>query len=117
MNLLNEGILPPNEPDDRDERREERKIAQKRETVADIVAEMNRTKYGDDDCSVKWCLQEWADRIEAAWKREREALEAHVRSLQSQLKVAYSCGEQPQGNAAAMREALMIYEKQEGAGK
>ena len=46
------------------------------------------------------------DRIEAAWTREREALEAHVRSLQSQLKVAYSCGEQPQGNAAAMREAV-----------
>ena len=47
------------------------------------------------------------DRIEAAWKREREALEAHVRSLQSQLKVAYSCGEQPQGNAAAIYAALV----------
>lgn len=46
------------------------------------------------------------DRIEAAWTREREALEAHVRSLQSQLKVAYSCGEQPQGNAAAIYDAL-----------
>ena len=46
------------------------------------------------------------DRIEAAWKREREALEAHVRSLQSQLKVAYSCGEPPQGNAATMSEAM-----------
>ncbi len=48
-----------------------------------------------------------ADHLEAAWKQEREALEAHVRSLQSQLKVAYSCGEQPRGDAAAMREALI----------
>ena len=51
------------------------------------------------------------DRIEAAWTREREALEAHVRSLQSQLKVAYSCGEQPQGNAAVMYKALLIVKK------
>jgi hypothetical protein len=69
-----------------------------RETVADIEAWIRRHAdiYGYD----------LADRIKVAWKHEREALESHVRSLQSQLKVAYSCGEQPQGNAAAMCDAL-----------
>ena len=69
-----------------------------RETVADIEAWIRRHAdiYGYD----------LADRIKVAWKHEREALEAHIRSLQSQLKVAYSCGEQPQGNVAAMHAAL-----------
>lgn len=39
------------------------------ETIADIIAEMQNTKYGDEECQVKWCLTTWADRLEAAWKR------------------------------------------------
>lgn len=41
------------------------------ETIADIIAEMQETKYGDAECEVKWCLTQWADRLEAAHKRER----------------------------------------------
>ena len=48
MNLVHEGVLPPNEPDDRDERREEREMAQEIETVADILAEMRR-EVGDGE--------------------------------------------------------------------
>ena len=63
----------------------------KQETIADIVAEMRRIKYNGEDCTVKWCLTFWADRIEAAYNFEREAVcenSSHV------------------GNAAAMRKAL-----------
>ena len=42
---------------------------EKKETIADIVAEMRRIKYNGEDCTVKWCLTFWADRIEAAEKR------------------------------------------------
>lgn len=49
MNLVNEGVLPPNEPDDRDERREAREMAQERETVAGIVAEMRREVCDGED--------------------------------------------------------------------
>lgn len=50
-----------------------------RETVADIVAEMHREanelcEYGTH------CVGNYADRIEAAWKREREAIEREARS-------------------------------------
>ena len=80
MNLVNEGVLQPNEPDDRDERREEREMAQERETVADIVADIrerayNATRHGErttENYAVSELLKSIADRIEAAWKRERE---------------------------------------------
>lgn len=42
MSLVNEGVLPPDELDDRDERREEQEIARSRETFADIVADLRK---------------------------------------------------------------------------
>ena len=86
MNLVHEGVLPPNEPDDRDERREEREMAQERETLADILAEWrdcieaaNPTVWNDARIAglVKTTKAQqlaYLDRIEAAWKREREHL-------------------------------------------
>ena len=69
MNLVHEGVLPPNEPDDRDERREEREMAQEIETVADIVAEI-RAYGAQPPPRLMWL--DIADRLEAGWKRERE---------------------------------------------
>lgn len=40
------------------------------ETTEDIIAAMRKTKYGDEECQVKWCLTPWADRFDAAHKRE-----------------------------------------------
>ena len=76
MNLVNEGVLPPDELDDRDERREEQERARSRETVADIVAEY-RSDADAMDCGQLYqptteYLRRLLDRIEAAWKRERE---------------------------------------------
>ena len=82
MNLVNEGVLPPDEPDDRDERREEMEMAQKRETVADIVAELRNKTGNMYDCTITTDEEEfhsYADRIEAAWKRERELLRSCAR--------------------------------------
>lgn len=44
MNLVNEGVLPPDELDDRDERREEQERARSRETFAEIERHYNRAK-------------------------------------------------------------------------
>lgn len=45
-------------------------MADTQETIADIIAEMRKTKYGDAECEVKWRLTQWAARLEAAQKRE-----------------------------------------------
>lgn len=47
---------------------------ERQKTVSDIVAKMRRTKYCSDECTVKWCLTEWADCIEAAAKREGDSI-------------------------------------------
>lgn len=62
-------------------------------TLADIVAEMRRgTRLPGywRSCALNKILQYHADRIEAAWNREREAIKSSA-----------------VGNAAAMREALV----------
>lgn len=78
MNLVNEGVLPPNELDDRDERREEREMAKEREGIADIVAMLRANVRGErfDELS----FTSLSDRIEEAWKRERESLMLGPRS-------------------------------------
>ena len=43
-------------------------------THAELIAEMRKTKYGDEECQVKWCLTPWADRLEAAYSRDLGAL-------------------------------------------
>lgn len=45
---------------------------EKQETIADIVAWLRRPREGENAYLTLW-RDEIADRIEAAWKREREA--------------------------------------------
>lgn len=69
-------------------------INAKHETLADIVAEMRDESHAGDGSFLEWVgskMRSYADRIEAAAKREREA----TSEKSSQV-----------GNAAAMREAL-----------
>ena len=90
---------------------------ERHETVADIVAAMRDESHAGDGCFLEWVgekMRSYADRIEAAAKREREA----------GAEAAQICGEigeivgrdaachQPVTdchglNAAAMREALV----------
>ena len=85
----------------------------KQETIADIVAEMRNEGHAGDESCLEWVgakIRGYADRIEAAAKREREA----------GAEAAQVCGEIGEmigreatrekssrvGNAAKMREAL-----------
>ena len=123
MNLVHEGVLPSNEPDDRDERREEWEMAQKRETVADIVAELRNKTGNMYDCTITTDEEEfhsYADRIEEAWALEREELDKRISDLESYAKLwtgradelRLRCDEfyakaKPVGNAAVLRRLLM----------
>jgi hypothetical protein len=83
------------------------------ETIADIVAEMRKMKrYAQSDSSdcryvAYWCYQTFADRIEAAWKREEKAIATENAVLPA------VCITKSVGNAAALRDALAkIWDKQ-----
>ena len=122
MNLVNEGVLPPDELDDRDERREEQERARSRETVADIVEDIreraeNAMRNGErlvHNEAVANMLTFVADRLEAAWKRDEErAVEHATRHAEAVARDnCRDCVHNPRGknyeggNAAAMREAL-----------
>ena len=88
-------------------------MSNKQETIADIVAEMRNEGHAGDESCLEWVgakMRTYADRIEAAAKREREA----------GAEAAQVCGEIGEmigreatreessqvGNAAKMREAL-----------
>ena len=105
MNLVNEGVLPPNEPDDRDERREEREMAQERKTLADVLAEYRNDADAMDRGKLYQPTTEYVrrllDRIEAAWKRESRAIATEHAVLPA------VCITKPSGNAAAIRKALV----------
>lgn len=83
-----------------------------RETVSDIVAEMREradamqthgTTHG-----VRLAVLEFARRIEAAWKREREEVEADALEVGGIVEAARTAEKSSAvGNAAAMREALV----------
>jgi len=97
------------------------------ETIADIVAELQRCsdKWIDDKAKTTMeCLGliaiQSARRIEAAWKREREELDKRISDLEAYAKLwtgradelRLKCDEfyakaKSVGNAAAMREALL----------
>lgn len=94
---------------------------EKRETLADIVAEMRRN--GDAWCEDRStnkteCLGlitlKYADRIEAAWRREKSEIEANALAVGGIVEAARhnECGtpttekSSAVGNAAEMREAL-----------
>ena len=88
-------------------------MSNKQETIADIVAEMRNESHAGDESCLEWVgakMRTYADRIEAAAKREREA----------GAEAAQVCGEIGEmigreatrekssrvGNAEKMREAL-----------
>ena len=80
---------------------------EKRETVADILAEYRNDA---DAMDRGWLYQPTAeyvrrllDRIEAAWKREREAVEADALAVGGIVEAS----RHKPGNAAALREALL----------
>lgn len=96
-------------------------MASENETVADIIAEMRRgTKLQGywSSSDLNEILIYNADRIEAAWKRERDRLMSEPRSWEECVERAMKVKENSDvpidenensgtvGNAAAMREAL-----------
>lgn len=115
MNLVNEGVLPPDELDDRDERREQDE-ARGRETVADVIAEMRDAANSADawraDMAAR-VVMDYADRVEIAARRERDrAVEHATRHAEAVARDnCRDCVHNPSGknyeggNAAAMREA------------
>lgn len=83
---------------------------EKRETLADVVALMRRgTKLPGywRSCDLNKILAYHADRIEAAWKRERAEVEANALAVGGIVEAA----RHKPGNAAAMREALVAIQK------
>jgi len=92
---------------------------EKRETLADIVAEMRKVKgfpvpYAPSGYDGVWAtdLIDFADRIEAAWKRERAEIEAQALSIGGIVESSRH-KQKPQGNAAAMRDALVCLKNTE----
>ena len=75
------------------------------ETVADIVAQMRgRGEDGRMDMSL-W--RDYADRIDAAWKRERSKIEADALAVGGIVEAARTAEKSSAvGNAATMLEAL-----------
>lgn len=90
-----------------------------REKVADIVAEMRNLGKLDEKSTDKiprslMCLglRTYADRIEAAWKRERAKVEADALEVGGIVEAARTAEKSSAlGNAAAMREALVKAKK------
>jgi hypothetical protein len=94
-------------------------MASDNETIADIIAVMrhdaelcydiwlndpNNNSQSDSICKI---LNSYADRIEAAWKRERKSLLTKQGENVNSGSAVYT-GENKGGNAAAMREALEL---------
>ena len=78
MNLVHEGVLDPNEPDFRDEKREEeeaQEVRLKRETLsvdelADKVREIAAIIHTDEFHEESHDLERIADEIKTEWKRD-----------------------------------------------
>lgn len=73
-----------------------------RETVADVVAQMRGR--GEDGRMDRRLWLDYADRIEAAWKRERAKVEADALAVGGIVEAARH---KPVSSAAAMRDALL----------
>lgn len=75
------------------------------ETIADIIAEMrrfgNRHWMHDEGQNVRM----FADRLEAAWKREKAEIEASTLAAGGMVEASRH---KQVGNAAAMRESLVL---------
>ena len=90
----------------------------KKETIADIVAEMRRdcparhmdgTMYREEDwVYTKGTAKKLADRIEAAWKAERERAKADALVVGGMVE---AMRREKRGNAAKIREAYEFAEE------
>lgn len=64
-------------------------MSNRQETVADIVATMRNESHAGDESCLEWVaekMRSYADRIEAAAKREREAGAEAAEDLQRRAK-------------------------------
>lgn len=87
------------------------------EALADIVAEMRtrsrevKEAFGGRPDGVENMLDIWADRIEAAWKRQEKTYLDQIRDAMNmwghEKHIAEHAQKPTVGNAAAMREALV----------
>jgi hypothetical protein len=79
---------------------------EKRETLADIVAQIRAAAYIQNADTPKSVLR-LADRIEAAWKRQEQCYLDQIRDAVNMIgHERFVAKHPPVGNAAAMREAL-----------
>jgi len=78
------------------------------ETIADIAAEIREAVECSSDGVIAIKGRYLADRIEAAWKREKGLAQAHCNLLAKALEHHKN---KPTGNSAAMREALVEISK------
>ena len=91
--------------------------SEKRETLADIVAEMRtrsrevKEAFGGGPDGVENMLDIWADRIEAVWKRQEKTYLDQIRDAMNmwghEKHIAEHAQKPKVGNAAAMREAII----------
>ena len=84
-------------------------MSNKQETIADIVADIRAQNQGLPEDSYALSplvcdLLSFADRIEAAWKAERERVKADALVVGGMVE---AMRREKRGNAAAMREALV----------
>lgn len=84
------------------------------ETIADIIAKMHRFaeqhEYDHPDMNTNaQGIQDYADRLEAAWKREKSAIEADALAVGGMVEASRATAEKPSavGDRAKMREALL----------
>ena len=77
------------------------------ETLSEIVAQMRGR--GEDGRMDRRLWLEYADRLEAAWKREKAAIEADALAVGGIVEAARH--KHKPGNAAAMRDALATLRK------
>lgn len=84
-------------------------MSEHNETLADIVTEMRkRMKSHYYSREGRNLMRQYADRIEAAWKRQEQCYLDQIRDAVNQWgHEKYKAEHAPVGNSAAMREALV----------
>ncbi len=87
-------------------------MAETQETIADIIAEMHRFakqhEYDHPDMDTNACgIEDYADRLEAAYEREKAAIEADALAVGGVVEAAHRRELAERGDAAKLREALL----------
>ena len=77
------------------------------ETITDIIAWLRKPREGENAYLTLW-RDEIADRLEAAWKREKTAIEADALAAGGLVEASRATAEKSSaaGNCAKLREAL-----------